>query len=205
MLSLSSTTSTCSSAQPQRTSVWLAFRLLRVPTPSTPLARTGATANGGGGGAHFESKCKLCDARVCFGTTFTTCYSFNKKLDLPETTTRGERRYVNLCRQYIAENPTVKTLKKVKIKVKKKPAETGAPAAAPAAAATAGKDKVITPIIDISALRNLLGDDEIGDEDDFDAWIRAQDGSFQGINALIDGSVEIVAENVPDARLTGGA
>ena len=44
-------------------------------------------------------------------------------------------------------------------------------------------------------LRNLLGDDEIGDEDDFNAWIRAQDGSFQGINALIDGPVALVAEH----------
>ena len=62
------------------------------------------SGNGGGGGAHFQSNCKLCDARVCFGTSFTTCCSFNKNLDLPEATTRGERRYVNLCRQYIKES-----------------------------------------------------------------------------------------------------
>ena len=73
--------------------------------------------NGGGGGAHFQSNCKLCDARCCFGTNLTTCLSFNKNLDLPEATTRGERRYVNLCRQYIKENPSIKTLKRVKIKV----------------------------------------------------------------------------------------
>ena len=106
------------------------------------------------------------------------------------------------CRQYIKENPSIKTLKRVKIKVKKA-TESGAPAAAPAAAAAAGKDKVITPVIDIGMLRNLLGDDEIGDEDDFNAWIRAQDGSFQGINALIDGPVELVAENEPEVSPDG--
>ena len=37
----------------------------------------------------------------------------------PGSTTRGERRYVNLCRQYIKDNPSTKTLKNVKIKVKR--------------------------------------------------------------------------------------
>eukprot|EP00966_Prymnesium_polylepis_P132781 3069413-Prymnesium_polylepis.1 len=52
-------------------------------------------------------------------------------------------------------------------------------------------------------LRNLLGDDEIGDEDEFIKWIREQDGSFQGINALIDGPVELVAENEPTVSTDG--
>jgi|EP00966_Prymnesium_polylepis_P194697 hypothetical protein len=85
-------------------------------------------------------------------SNFTTCLSFNKNLDFPEATTRGERRDVNLCRQYIKENPTIKTLKRVKITVKRAPdaATPGsAPVAAPAAAVSAGKDKVITPVIDI--------------------------------------------------------
>ena len=151
------------------------------------------TDRAGGG-----SNCKLGDARCCFGTNFTTCLSFNENLDFPEATTRGERRYVNVCRQYIKENPSIKTLKGVKIKVTKAldAATSGsATAAAPAAAASAGKDKVITPVIDMSMLRNLLGDDEIGDEDDFNKWIREQDGSFQGINALIDSPVALVAEH----------
>eukprot|EP00966_Prymnesium_polylepis_P037950 880460-Prymnesium_polylepis.1 len=54
-------------------------------------------------------------------------------------------------------------------------------------------------------LRNLhvLGDDEIGDEDDFNQWIRKQDGSVQGINALIDGPVELVADNAPTVSTDG--
>eukprot|EP00966_Prymnesium_polylepis_P236469 5468271-Prymnesium_polylepis.1 len=50
-------------------------------------------------------------------------------------------------------------------------------------------------------LRNLLGDDEIGDEDDVNKWIREQDGRFQGINTLIDGPVELVAESAPTVQL----
>ena len=150
-------------------------------------------------GNNAQSSCKLCDARCCFGTSFNTCLSFNKNLDFPEATTRGERRYVNLCRQYLKENPTVKKLKGVRIRAKKaeKPAEgadkekAGAPAAA---APTAEKDKVVAPIIDVSMLRNILGDDDIGDEDDFNQWMREQDASFQGVNAIIDSQVELVAE-----------
>ena len=101
-------------------------------TATTYISVVGFPAESGGGhsinalgtnkigdpnGETPQSKCKLCDARCCFGTSFATCLSFNKNLDFPEATTRGERRYVNLCRQYIKDNPTIKTLKRVKIKV----------------------------------------------------------------------------------------
>ena len=125
-------------------------------------------------------KCKLCDARCCFGTNLTTCLSFNTKLDFPEAATRGEQRFVKLYRQYIKENPSIKTLKKVKLKVKKAPATQstndaslnagGAAQQAGGTAGAAGTGKQATPVIGISALRAILGDDEIGDEDEFSSW-----------------------------------
>ena len=137
-------------------------------------------------------KCKLCDARCCFGTNLTTCLSFNTKLDFPEAATRGEQRFVKLYRQYIKENPSIKTLKKVKLKVKKAPATQptnddsqnagGAAQQAGGTAGAAGTGKQATPVIGISALRAILGDDEIGDEDEFNSWLTQQDDSWQGIN-----------------------
>eukprot|EP00966_Prymnesium_polylepis_P086231 1996184-Prymnesium_polylepis.1 len=54
-------------------------------------AISGGGGNGGGGGTQRSTKCKLCEARCCIGTNFTTCLSFNKNLDFPENTSRGER------------------------------------------------------------------------------------------------------------------